>query len=146
MENISIKVNLKQLKHVEREMTGKDGVTKIKCLIIPITENMIFEGEKGAYLNMTAIEIKDRSNMSATQKDTHLIKQDIPKDKYELMTDEERKNTVSNIVGSMKGIAGERKNEIINRQLCHFFRVNVDLGRAVAHGLGIEIDQNGMQH
>lgn len=92
MANISIKLNLKQLKHVEREMTGKDGKTKIKCLIIPITENMIFEGEKGAYLNMTAIEIKDRSNMSATQKDTHLIKQDIPKDKYDTMTDEERKS------------------------------------------------------
>jgi len=91
MANISLKINLKQLKHVEREMTGKDGVTKVKCLIIPINENMIFEGEKGAYLNMTAIEIKDRSNMSATQKDTHLIKQDIPKDKYDTMTDEERK-------------------------------------------------------
>ncbi|MBK6833343.1 MAG: catalase [Bacteroidetes bacterium] len=62
------------------------------------------------------------------------------------MNDEERKNTASNIVESMKGISGDKKNEIINRQLCHFFRVNVDLGTAVAHGLGIEIDQNGMQH
>lgn len=92
MANISIKLNMTQLKHVTREMTGKDGVTKVKCLIIPISENMIYEGEKGAYLNLTAIEIKDRSKMSATQKDTHLVKQDIPKDKYDLMTDEERQS------------------------------------------------------
>jgi len=88
--NISIKVNLRQLKHVEREMKGQ-GDKMIKCLIIPLEENMIYQGEKGAYLNLTAIEIKDRSKFSADQKDTHLIKQDIPKDKYEVMTDEQRK-------------------------------------------------------
>ena len=90
MANISIKVNLKQLKHVEREMKGQDG-KMIKCLIIPLEENLIYQGEKGAYLSLTAIEIKDRSKFSADQKDTHLIKQDIPKEKYEAMSDEQRK-------------------------------------------------------
>lgn len=91
MGNISIKLNLNQLKHVEREMNGKDG-KKIKCLIIPLEENNIFQGEKGNYLNLTAIEIKDRSKFSADQKDTHLIKQDIPKEKYEQMNEEEKKS------------------------------------------------------
>lgn len=90
MPNISIKINLRQLKHVEREMKGQ-GDKMIKCLIIPLEENMIYQGEKGAYLNLTAIEIKDRSKFSADQKDTHLIKQDVPKDKYEAMTEEQRK-------------------------------------------------------
>lgn len=90
MANISIKINLKQLKHVERDFTGQDGVTKLKCLIIPIDENMIYQGEKGAYFNITAIEIKDRSKLSADQKDTHILKQDIPKDKYESMSEAER--------------------------------------------------------
>lgn len=90
MGNISIKINLKQLKHVEREMKGQGGKL-IKCLIIPMEENMIYQGEKGAYLSLTAIEIKDRSKFSADQKDTHLVKQDIPKDKYEAMSEEERK-------------------------------------------------------
>lgn len=88
MANISIKLNLKQLKHVEREMSGKDG-KKIKCLIIPLEENMIYQGEKGAYLGLTAIELKEKRTDS---KDTHLIKQDIPKEKYDVMTDEERKS------------------------------------------------------
>lgn len=90
MANISLKVNLRQLKHVQREMTNKDG-KKFNVLIIPIDENMIYQGEKGSYLNMTAIEIKDRSKFSADQKDTHLIKQDIPKEKYDAMSEEERK-------------------------------------------------------
>tara|TARA_R100000541_G_scaffold50160_1_gene57343 strand:+ start:940 stop:1332 length:393 start_codon:yes stop_codon:yes gene_type:complete len=88
MANISIKLNLKQLKHVEREISGKDG-KKIKCLIIPLEENMIYHGEKGSYLSLTAIELKEKRQDS---KDTHLIKQDIPKEKYDSMSDEERKS------------------------------------------------------
>lgn len=91
MANISIKLNLNQLKHVVREINGKDG-KKIKCLVIPLEENNIFQGEKGNYLNLTAIEIKDKSKFSADQKDTHLVKQDIPKDKYDIMSDEEKKS------------------------------------------------------
>lgn len=90
MGNISIKLNLRQLKHVEREMNNKDG-KPIKVLILPLEENMIFQGEKGAYLNLTAIEIKDRSKFSADQKDTHLVKQDIPKATYEAMSEDQRK-------------------------------------------------------
>ena len=62
------------------------------------------------------------------------------------MTDDERKNTVSNIVGAMSGINGEKKNDIINRQLCHFFRADIGLGMAVAQGLGISIDEKMMKH
>lgn len=41
---------------------------------------------------------------------------------------------------SMRGIQGEKRNEIIYRQLCHFFRANIELGMKVAEGLGINID------
>jgi catalase len=37
----------------------------------------------------------------------------------------------------MKGIDGPKKNEIINRQLCHFFRADIGLGMAIAQGLGV---------
>lgn len=57
-----------------------------------------------------------------------------------VMNDYERHNLVSNIVGAMSGIAGEKRELIINRQLCHFFRVDVKLGMAVAKGLGVDID------
>ena len=38
----------------------------------------------------------------------------------------------------MKGITGPKKDEIINRQLCHFFRADAGLGMRVAEGLGID--------
>ena len=57
------------------------------------------------------------------------------------MNDYDRHNLVSNIVGAMSGIAGEKKDLIINRQLCHFFRANANLGMAIANGLGVDIDK-----
>ena len=58
----------------------------------------------------------------------------------------ERENLINNIVGSMKKISGPKKDEIINRQLCHFFRANIELGMKVASGLQINIDTNMMNH
>ena len=57
-----------------------------------------------------------------------------------VMNDYDRHNLVSNIVGAMSGISGPKKNMIINRQLCHFFRADAKLGTAVAKGLGVDIE------
>ena len=62
------------------------------------------------------------------------------------MTDDDRKNLVYNIIASMKGISGPKKEEIINRQLCHFFRANIELGMKIAMGLQVNIDGNMMSH
>ena len=56
------------------------------------------------------------------------------------MNDYDRHNLVSNIVGAMSGITGDKKDLIINRQLCHFFRADEKLGAAVAKGLGVNVD------
>lgn len=61
------------------------------------------------------------------------------------MNDQDRENLVSNIVGAMSGISGPKRDLIINRQLCHFFRANVELGMGVAKGLGVTIDEKMMQ-
>lgn len=57
------------------------------------------------------------------------------------MNDYDRHNLVSNIIDSMNGITGPKRIEIINRQLCHFFRANPNLGSAVAQGLGFDINE-----
>ena len=64
----------------------------------------------------------------------------------ETMSEQDRKNTASNIINSMSAISGDKKNDLINRQLCHFFRIDIGLGMAVAKGLGITIDENMMKH
>jgi catalase len=58
----------------------------------------------------------------------------------DVMNGDQQKNTISNIVGAMTGISGPKKDQIINRQLCHFFRADVNLGMAVAQGLGVNVD------
>ncbi|MDP1745585.1 MAG: catalase [Bacteroidota bacterium] len=57
------------------------------------------------------------------------------------MNEQDRENLISNIISSMGGICGDQKDQIINRQLCHFFRVDIQLGMAIAKGLGVSVDE-----
>ena len=86
MSNFAVKLNLTQLKHVVKEFTGKSG--KVKCIVIPIKENLLYQGEKGIYLELSGIELK---NPKYPKQQTHLIKQNYPKDVYETFTEEEKK-------------------------------------------------------
>lgn len=67
-----------------------------------------------------------------------------PGNLFRLMTDEKKRNLIGNIVGHMDGITGPKREEIINRQLCHFFRADPRLGMGVAEGLGISVDESMM--
>lgn len=87
MSNISGKLNLMQLKAVIKNMNGKNGPTD--CIVIPIEANHLFRGEQGIYLDLIAFESKTKNDKI---KDTHLVKQSLPKDVLEAMTDEEKKN------------------------------------------------------
>lgn len=64
------------------------------------------------------------------------------------MNDYDRHNLIANIIGDMSGITGPKKDIIINRQLCHFFRADAKLGIAIAKGLGVDIDavMSELQH
>jgi hypothetical protein len=94
MSNISIKINLRQLKSAVRTMKGTSG--DIECLVIPIAANHLIKGEKGLYLDMQAYELKERK---ADRKDSHLIKQSLPKEVFDAMSDEEKKTTP--IIGNL---------------------------------------------
>lgn len=59
---------------------------------------------------------------------------------------QDRENLISNIIGSLKKVDGPKREEIINRQLCHFFRANIELGMKIAMGLDINIDSNMINH
>jgi catalase len=63
-----------------------------------------------------------------------------------VMNEVQREHLVKNIVASMSGITGERKNKIIHLQLCHFFRVDRQLGKKIADGLGFIVDEREMAH
>lgn len=71
-----------------------------------------------------------------------------PGNLFRLMDPEARKNTIANIVGAMGGINGVKKDEIVNRQLCHWFRADMNLGLGIAKGLDLNLDKamEGMVH
>lgn len=62
------------------------------------------------------------------------------------LDDQGRATLIENIVNSMKEISGPARLSIINRQLCHYFRANIELGVKIAMGLQINIDANMMSH
>jgi len=55
-----------------------------------------------------------------------------------VMNDSQRNNTVNNIVVSMSGISGPKRDEIIQRQLDIFFMADKELALAVAKGLNVK--------
>lgn len=94
MSNYSIKINLLKIPGViATKLKGK--TTTKKCLIIPIEETNLFVGEKGIYLNLSAIELKERK-----YEETHFLRQSVDKEIYNQMSEEERKAVP--IVGGMK--------------------------------------------
>lgn len=40
----------------------------------------------------------------------------------------------------MSGISGPKRDLIINRQLCHWFRMDEEFGARVANGLGVDLN------
>ena len=94
MSNYGIKVNLAKLKNVFlRNVQGKESMKR--CIVIPIEDNWLFEGEKGGiYLSLSAFEYKEKKYTH-----THMIKISIDKEVYDAMTEEERNNQP--IVGGM---------------------------------------------
>jgi catalase len=58
-----------------------------------------------------------------------------------VMTDSERQNTISNIIDGMSGIKGSKRDEIIQRQLSHFFKVDKELALSIAKGLNFKFKE-----
>lgn len=86
-QNISIKINLRQLKSHVMSLKGREGM--IECIVIPIAENSLYTGEKGIYLDLQAWEIKDKR---PDRKDTHIIKQSYPKEVFDQLSESQKQS------------------------------------------------------
>lgn len=94
MSNYSIKEDLLKLKGAF--ITNLKGKTATKrCLVIPLDDARLFLGQKGCYLNLTALEMQN-----SQYGDTHCLKQSFDKEVYEQMTEEER--NAQPIIGGLK--------------------------------------------
>ena len=81
--------------------------------------------------------IADRFNRNAEGENDHYTQ---PGNLFRILSPEDQASAIQNIVGAMSGIEGPKREEIINRQLCHWFRADVTLGMRIANGLGVQID------
>ena len=81
------KINLSKLTSVLTTRKGKDG-KEVEGIFIPIEHNHLFKSDKGnVYLDLIAFEIKNQQ-----YDDTHVVKQSLPKEVREGMTEEEKNN------------------------------------------------------
>jgi catalase len=83
-------------------------------------------------LDGMAADFYDRN---APGEDDHFTQPGILFDK--VMSEHDQQNTISNFAGSMQGISGPKRDEIINRQLHNFLKTSEKLARGVADKLGV---------
>lgn len=98
MSTISTKINLTQFKHAVRTMQAKSG--PVECIVLPIDGNHFYKGEKGIYADLIGFELKEKR-----ENQTHLVKQSLPKELLETMTEQEKSDIPiigSHIVWSMR--------------------------------------------
>lgn len=97
MADFQIKVDLLKLQGAAiKDMTAADGRT-MRCVVIPIWEAGIYEGKKGVYLDLRAVETQNPQ-----YEDTHFVKQSVTREKYSAMTEEQREAIP--IVGNLKPV------------------------------------------
>lgn len=108
MADFNGKLNLLKLKRAGiMQIQGRTGV--LRCLVIPVEDNNIFvttdenNHPKAAYIDLTAWELKNPK-----YDETHMIKQSLPKEVREKMTDEEKKAIP--ILGGLKPVIFESQN------------------------------------
>ena len=108
MTDFNGKLNLLKLKRAGiMQIQGRTGV--LRCLVIPVEDNNIFvttdenNHPKAVYIDLTAWELKNPK-----YDETHMIKQSLPKEVREKMTDEEKKAIP--ILGGLKPVIFESQN------------------------------------
>lgn len=95
MQNYGIKIDMQKLQNAFLRVFKGKTATK-RCIVIPIDDNpAIFLGEKGCYLNLTAVELENPQ-----YKDTHCLRGNIPLEMFHKMTDEQRRQFP--ILGNMR--------------------------------------------
>ncbi|MCQ2058690.1 MAG: hypothetical protein MJY71_02535 [Bacteroidaceae bacterium] len=103
MANFSIKADLLKLQGAF--VSDIKGSTATKhCICIPIAEAGLFEGEKGVYLNITGVAMQE-----ARYSDTHFLRVNVDRAKYDAMTEEQRKAIP--IIGGMHELGGSSQQQ-----------------------------------
>lgn len=84
MENFSININAMAYKGAGKAYLKNQRGQLVKCLVIPVEENCLHETDRGTYLSFIAWR-----NGKLKDGKTHLVKQSLPKEKREAMSEQQ---------------------------------------------------------
>jgi catalase len=62
-------------------------------------------------------------------------------DWYKLLNEETKNNLVKNVTGYIKNFIVPKSEYMMNMQLCHWFRANINLGIAITRGLDLDFSE-----
>ena len=87
------KINLASLNHKIADFGQKGSKETIKCIVIPIKKNHLFMSDKGnVYMDLVLFKRKEpqKNEETGAVEQTHLIKQSLPKEVREKMSEKEK--------------------------------------------------------
>lgn len=95
MSNFQLSIDLLKLQGAAlQDLRAADGSVK-RCLVLPLWEAGLYEGTKGVYLDLRAVELQNPQF-----EDTHFVKQSVSADRYKAMSEEER--SAMPIIGNLR--------------------------------------------
>lgn len=101
MSNFSININLSKLPGAKLLRIRKDQNSEPQeCIVIPVSDAKLFKGKKGVYMDLIGIKLQNPQYQQ-----THFVKQNLDKETYDAMTEDQRKNTP--IIGNIRPIGCE---------------------------------------
>lgn len=95
MSNYQLSIDLLKLQGAAlQDMKAADGSVK-RCLVIPVWDAGLYEGKKGVYIDLRAVELKNPQF-----EDTHFVKQTLSFERYKSMSEDER--SAMPIIGNLR--------------------------------------------
>jgi catalase len=92
--------------------------------------------------NQNSTSVDDWYNRNAEEENEYYTQRG---NSYKLLSKDQKQNLIRNIVHSLSRIEGSEKELMVNKQLCHWFRIDISLGIAVAKGLDLDLSET-MKH
>lgn len=92
--------------------------------------------------NQNSTSVDDWYNRNAEEENDYYTRRG---NLYRLLGEDQKQDLIRNIVHAMSGIAGPEKEPTVNKQLCHWFRIDIGLGIAVAKGLDLDLSETMKQ-
>ncbi len=99
---------------------------------------------KGNYQDEEQMDVDNTNYVLESYKESTTIDNEQYKelgDRYKCLSEESKDSLIKKIIDSMKTIDGPKREYLVNIQLCHWFRTDINLGITIAKGLDLDLSE-----